>query len=238
MNFKDLSTAITNFNDATQATDAEITSAISAKLKEIKDAQAARAKVITKLAVSMSLTEDEVESTFGGTLTPKVDVVAAEASLRAAAKEELDKKKEINFYATLEKISKLDAAVSAIEHERELEKLQLQASITANQSSIDKLYDMMMAKEFMNMNAPTPAPTPAPAPTTTVTAPTPAPIATRKELGNKLRSISAAATADRAEIHADSVNHPFTGNYKAWGSSIFQELADRARARSEYWSNK
>lgn len=100
--------------------------------------------------------------------------------------------------------------------------------------------DLEAQMKMMYAPAPTPAPTPAPVPAPTpVSAPAPAPtITTRKELGNELRSISAAARGDRAMLHADSVEHPFTGNCKKWGASLFQEIADRAYTRSDYWKNK
>lgn len=221
------------------ATDAEITNAIATELAELKAQATAREAFVTNLAAKLKMTEAEVEAGFGAGLAPKIDLVAKEAELRANAKQKLDAEKRINTLASLQMASEITSMLNRAQHEMDLEKIYAQAQVQQPKSSIDKLVDMMIAEKAMNY-APAPAPvapTPAPAPTVTEAA-TPSVITTRKELGNELRSISAAARGDRAMLHADSVEHPFTGNCKKWGASLFQEIADRAYTRSDYWKNK
>lgn len=235
-----MTNAINNLTNAIQAMQAlqtaktadasKVTNEVNARLNVLKENNKNVEAVENGLKAS-KMGDAAVEALLKSLNLKKIDINEEEKTIRAEVEAEMNAKAAESFYEGLGEVSML------------LSMFKDDPAPPAPKSPAEVLMDLQIMKLTQELAGtvtptPTPAPAPAPAPVTTVSAPTPAPIATRKELGNELRSISASARADRAEIHADSVSHPFTGNYKRWGQSIFEELADRARARSEYWSNK
>lgn len=198
----------------------KVTAEVDARLNEAKENNKKVAEVEAGLKAS-GMTDAAVDALMTSLNLSKIDITAEEKKVKAEVEAEMNAKAAESFYTGLGEVSML------------LEMFKDETPV-APKTPAEVLMDLQILKLTQEL-AGTPAPAPASTPTP---APVPATITTRKELGNQLRSISAAARADRAEIHSESFNHPFCGGYKKWGTSIFQELADRARAHSEYWENR